>query len=196
MHSEDLTTALRGSRSTFRRAPRKWFILAISTIALGAVAPQQANAHAPGENYVWVNIDNDGVSGRFEIHIKDLKNKLNIDWEKVGGTKVEAVAATRNTVQEYLLEHFQIIVDGKPIELTFTETNVFNENGNYAQYYYEAKADVPDKITIRNDIFITSEEPLHRSLIVLEYNKNLDACLLYTSPSPRDATLSRMPSSA
>ena len=139
------------------------------------MAPQQANAHAPGENYVWVNIDNDGVSGRFEIHIKDLKNKLNIDWEKVGGTKVEAVAATRNTVQEYLLEHFQIIVDGKPIELTFTETNVFNENGNYAQYYYEAKADVPDKITIRNDIFITSEEPLHRSLIVLEYNKNLDA---------------------
>ena len=25
---------------------------------------------------------------------------------------------------------------------------------------------------------------------------NIDACLLYTSPSPRDATLSRMPSSA
>ena len=27
-------------------------------------------------------------------------------------------------------------------------------------------------------------------------NTRLDACLLYTSPSPRDATLSRMPSSA
>ena len=26
--------------------------------------------------------------------------------------------------------------------------------------------------------------------------KNLKGCLLYTSPSPRDATLSRMPSSA
>ena len=26
--------------------------------------------------------------------------------------------------------------------------------------------------------------------------KNFNACLLYTSPSPRDATLSRMPSSA
>ena len=27
-------------------------------------------------------------------------------------------------------------------------------------------------------------------------NENYDVCLLYTSPSPRDATLSRMPSSA
>ena len=27
-------------------------------------------------------------------------------------------------------------------------------------------------------------------------NRNLPICLLYTSPSPRDATLSRMPSSA
>ena len=26
--------------------------------------------------------------------------------------------------------------------------------------------------------------------------KNIETCLLYTSPSPRDATLSRMPSSA
>ena len=28
------------------------------------------------------------------------------------------------------------------------------------------------------------------------HQHNLDDCLLYTSPSPRDATLSRMPSSA
>ena len=29
-----------------------------------------------------------------------------------------------------------------------------------------------------------------------DYDGNADSCLLYTSPSPRDATLSRMPSSA
>ena len=34
------------------------------------------------------------------------------------------------------------------------------------------------------------------SLNVKEMNGTLIACLLYTSPSPRDATLSRMPSSA
>ena len=30
----------------------------------------------------------------------------------------------------------------------------------------------------------------------LEYNDEVKACLLYTSPSPRDGLLSRMPSSA
>ena len=32
--------------------------------------------------------------------------------------------------------------------------------------------------------------------IIKERLENLNSCLLYTSPSPRDATLSRMPSSA
>ena len=32
--------------------------------------------------------------------------------------------------------------------------------------------------------------------IIQEINRLLTSCLLYTSPSPRDATLSRMPSSA
>ena len=31
---------------------------------------------------------------------------------------------------------------------------------------------------------------------ILHVTKNNTSCLLYTSPSPRDATLSRMPSSA
>ena len=34
------------------------------------------------------------------------------------------------------------------------------------------------------------------SIIYAEAAKGIGACLLYTSPSPRDATLSRMPSSA
>ena len=47
----------------------------------------------------------------------------------------------------------------------------------------------------------TSNEPFSKFIIRLEMsaeimlNKNI-TCLLYTSPSPRDATLSRMPSSA
>ena len=33
-------------------------------------------------------------------------------------------------------------------------------------------------------------------IFLSKHQKEFDGCLLYTSPSPRDATLSRMPSSA
>ena len=33
-------------------------------------------------------------------------------------------------------------------------------------------------------------------IFFMHFTDRLDACLLYTSPSPRDATLARMPSSA
>ena len=42
---------------------------------------------------------------------------------------------------------------------------------------------------LRNDLV----EPLHVRVKLLRL---VEPCLLYTSPSPRDATLSRMPSSA
>ena len=32
--------------------------------------------------------------------------------------------------------------------------------------------------------------------VIVDADPNFQGCLLYTSPSPRDATLSRMPSSA
>ena len=39
-------------------------------------------------------------------------------------------------------------------------------------------------------------DPIHLVHEVLSVNGDVNFCLLYTSPSPRDATLSRMPSSA
>ena len=57
----------------------------------------------------------------------------------------------------------------------------------------------------RDDIFQTIQDPrqpfqTYEKPIAPDYNSSeawlAQACLLYTSPSPRDATLSRMPSSA
>ena len=47
-------------------------------------------------------------------------------------------------------------------------------------------------IKILPDVFAKDKDRLAR----FEREAKLLACLLYTSPSPRDATLSRMPSSA
>ena len=54
---------------------------------------------------------------------------------------------------------------------------------------------------IQKDILDISPKMLSQELKALEMNKIIvrtvhDSCLLYTSPSPRDGLLSRMPSSA
>ena len=61
------------------------------------------------------------------------------------------------------------------------DTNLF-ETMVYSKYYYGGNCDpLLEKYALKNnyDLFLLT-----------------DICLLYTSPSPRDATLSRMPSSA
>ena len=47
-----------------------------------------------------------------------------------------------------------------------------------------------------SDVFSESSDDLGRTDMVKHLINTGGACLLYTSPSPRDATLSRMPSSA
>ena len=49
-----------------------------------------------------------------------------------------------------------------------------------------------------DDVIQQDIEKIDREINALErgFNVKIPPCLLYTSPSPRDATLSRMPSSA
>ena len=49
-----------------------------------------------------------------------------------------------------------------------------------------------------NDVVVASDGQVSMGNTVIKSNANKvrKICLLYTSPSPRDATLSRMPSSA
>ena len=54
-------------------------------------------------------------------------------------------------------------------------------------------SDNPDK---KHQIPLLKRSELLRILVKKISNPKLELCLLYTSPSPRDATLSRMPSSA
>ena len=53
------------------------------------------------------------------------------------------------------------------------------------------------RTALRTSNYITASfDEYHDVYNLTIYGENYNACLLYTSPSPRDATLSRMPSSA
>ena len=130
-----------------------------------------AYAHEKGENYVWLNVSSNQLGGRIELDLKDIKSRLDIDWEKHGATPDEAIKATAPQVQNYLRQHYFIVTD-QTNKIEFTEAKYFEEYGKYAQYYYRVPmAQIPDTFIVRNDIFVTREDPLHRSLLVFEYNE-------------------------
>ena len=149
-------------------------------LLLGSLFPPEADAHARRENYVWVNIELDHVSGRFEIHKNDIKTKLGIDLDEAGSDTLANVIETAPTVQAYLLKNFSLAYNGEQQTIQFLEPSLFDDNGSpFIQYHYRTEG-VPedDEMVIRNTIFLEDEflkdDPLHRSLIVLEYNKFRD----------------------
>jgi len=50
-------------------------------------------AHAKQENYVWLNVDNDAIVGRVELNANDVRDKLNIDIDALGSTRLEGLQA-------------------------------------------------------------------------------------------------------
>ena len=85
---------------------------------------------------------------------------------------------------------------GKPVANQFI---IYTDEGNYFQSYDSVIAFKGDdnKITLDEYYWDYSRTTgVYRNQFLGEGIVNTRACLLYTSPSPRDATLSRMPSSA
>lgn len=143
-------------------------------LLVAAANVAEVRAHATGENYVWVNVDDSRLEGRFEISSLDLTDKLGIPIDMESAEEV--IPATAGKVQEYLQAHFRILVDGKELPYTFTETKVFiTKSEIWAQYYYETpEGEIPNKVTVQNSIFL-EDDRLHRSLLVMDFNKKTGA---------------------
>lgn len=169
-------------------------------VLIGGFFAPRAEAHASRENYVWVNVEKDHVSGRFEINKKDLEEKLGIDLGGPEGNANDRVIATAPQVQAYLLDNFSISFNGGEKDIQFLESGVINEQGRFAQYHYRVEG-VPenDLVFIRNTILLSEEflqdDPLHRSLVLVDHNEyrgldfgNENTALVF-SPSLQEAEL-------
>ena len=152
---------------------RKKIITSLLALSASVIfLPGVLFGHASGENYVWLNIETNGISGRFELNIDDLDKRLGVDLLEHGATIDEGVVAAAPQVQEFIREHFEVVIRGEALPLEFLDVKIFEEGRKFAQYYYRiAMEDVPSKITLRNSIFLSKDDPLHRSLLVLAYNE-------------------------
>ena len=143
-----------------------------------AIVGTPALAHSVGESYVWLNVEEDRFSGRVEINLDDIREKLGIDVPRTakGGAddRKSVLDANRETILNYVEEHFQITSEGERVPVEYAETRIRDltaEEGNYVRYdYVTPQGVVPDSITIRNSLFCEGD-PLHRSLVCIEKNE-------------------------
>lgn len=138
--------------------------------------PGPLQSHAKNENYVWLNVESDHLSGRFEVHVLDLKTFLDIDVDSLHKERKAGAKLVEQQIQAYVSENFKITDNGKILPLQWQETDVFEEDQNYLQYKFKT-ADLPEseKIGIKNTLFLDKKHKnynrLHQSLVVYEYNK-------------------------
>jgi hypothetical protein len=145
-------------------------------VLIGGFFAPRAEAHASRENYVWVNVEKDHVSGRFEINKKDLEEKLGIDLGGPEGSVQDRIVATAPDVQAFIRDNFSLAYNGEEKVIQFLESGLINEQGRFAQYHYRVDG-VPenDLVLVRNTIFLSKEhlrdDPLHRSLVLVDHNE-------------------------
>ena len=111
------------------------------------------------------------------------------------------VVAPRILLAEQLCSEFLEVIDT-------THTHVMHVHSGETSHFSTTKA---EKINLfvntartagENVVIFTTYHSLHRlveadiEVNTIYFDEAHNSCLLYTSPSPRDATLSRMPSSA
>jgi len=148
-------------------------ILRAALLIFLLTAVTQAWGHATGENYVWVNVHQDHLEGRFEIRLDDLRSKLGLEISNDAEVAGQQIVATAATVEDYIRQHFAISSRGETVPLTFTEAALFEARklGHFAQYYYRTPAfDVSDQLTVRNTLLF-DDDRFHRSLLLVERNE-------------------------
>lgn len=133
------------------------------------------SAHSRQENYVYLNVEADNLSGMFEINVNDIRTKLNIDVDEGDRPRLEGMVETADRVQQYLSENFQLSESGSLINLEFQTPTLFEDNADYLRYPFKASLPSGTVLTVFNSIFLTPDmmknDRLHRSMLVIEYNR-------------------------
>jgi len=136
-------------------------------------------AHAKQESYVWVNVEKEAIVGRVELNANDVRDKLNIDVDEVGATRLEGLLASRETLEQFIRENLVFSDEEGDIPYTFGEPTLFAEGGSYLQFpYTTSRLPSSTEITIKNSMWLvppySEQDRFFRSMVVAEYNKTND----------------------
>lgn len=145
----------------------KYLATKLFAIILLAFFAQAAHAHSTGENYAFLNIDDDGLRVRLEINERELESWFGLRLED--GVPDDAAITP---VLDYIAQHFEVRERGVALLLTFQRAEISSlDETSFLQIHFEASwpADLPQRLTIRQALFF-ERDSRHRGLLLVEYN--------------------------
>ena len=145
----------------------------LCAVVLLALLAQFAHAHTTGENYAFLNVDDDALRVRLEINEQELESWFGLRLDD-GVPDDSAISA----ILDYITQHFEVHDRGVPLSLSFQSAEILAlKRTSFLQLHFEANwpADIPQRLTIRQALFFDRDR--HRGLLLLERNTVTDADL-------------------
>lgn len=129
-----------------------------------------AHAHKPSDSYLTLSVDNNLVTGQWDIALRDLDFAIGLDANGDGQITWGEVRAKHNEIAAYALSRLQIAADGKACPSKVTEHLIDDHtDGAYAVMRFAAACPaVGSSLDVRYGLFFDID-PQHKGLLRLEY---------------------------
>ena len=141
--------------------------------AVTAFSANVARAHRTGESYVFLNVTETTLQGRFEINFIDLNKVVPFDDNDDGSLTREEFKNHADEAGAYLQKRLTFRSGQTLFEATITATDVRRlDLGDYALFSFDVPGitKVSDEIDVHYAVLFDSQDPTHRGLLVIESN--------------------------
>jgi hypothetical protein len=139
-------------------------------LGLLALAAAEGRAHSVGQSYLYLQVYEDRVSGRFEIALPDLNPALGLSGTE-GEITPENLDERIGYLQGYYRDHVTISDEQGPLAIRFTHHDIVLAEGGYARLSFDldGRERVPERLTFDYSVLF-DEEPEHRGFLLVEHN--------------------------
>ena len=118
------------------------FLIVLLALVGGVAASFNASAHAPGEHYIWLAVDEAGLHGKVEINVAELNKLSGISLDPQAPLTDSTIGPYQSIIKAYVETRFGITARGKTLEIELTGVKARSfEEGNYAQVDFRAATD-------------------------------------------------------
>ena len=179
------------------RAP-KHAVLGIGALFfLSVLGIAKVEAHALEQSYVFLQINDNVVQGKFELEVTDINAALGTTFDTEQGTKLEDVGPHQEALERYILDKAKFSIGGQALDIKITGYDLFDTS--FAQFVvvqfdFPALVDAPTAIDVEYHLFL-DEIRGHQGLLVITddwkantFNNESQVSLVF-GPGAREQTL-------